>query len=139
ITIAPAACSGFGPAVRTGWFACGSSVVVGSRSAFIRVLSPMTSQHWNDELLGEQLRRDLRDVPALEAGDRQLVGAWQAFALRAGDRRRAVRSAAGDLVQVQQLLRRIGNAGDDHALVVEERVQADDGRLLSAVLAGGGG
>src|SRR4051812_35927593 len=86
----------------------------------------------------EQLRRDLRDVLALETRDGQLVRAGQPFAFGAGDRRRAVRRAAGDLVQVQQLLCRIGNAGNDHALVVEKRVQADDGRLLSAVLAGGG-
>ena len=75
----------------------------------------------------------------LEARDGELVGRRRALAPRAGDGRGAVGCPTRDLVEVHQLPGGVGDAGDHHPLVVEEGVQVDEGRLLAAVLTGGGG
>src|SRR5262249_47810498 len=89
--------------------------------------------------LRRQFAGDLRHVLPLEACDLQLVLAWHAFAIGAGQRGRAVGGAARDLGHHGEAGLGIRAADDDHAVMQERGVEAGDRRLLAAVLRAGAG
>src|SRR4051794_5047140 len=87
-----------------------------------------------ERLAGAKPVGDLSDEPALEPGCVELVLRRLTLALAAGDRRRAVRRAADDLVERHLALIRIGQP-DDHQAEMEEIGDAgEQRRLLAAVL-----
>jgi hypothetical protein len=79
-------------------------------------------------------------VTALEARDCQFTLAdLTAAAVGAGQRRRSVRTAAGNLTHVGEALLGVRCADDHHSEMQQGGVEAGDSRLLAAVLGTGTG
>jgi hypothetical protein len=89
--------------------------------------------------LREQLARDLCDMLPLELGCIEFVCAGHPASVSAGNRGGAVGRSPGYLIGARLPLKRIGQADDDHALVQQGRVEAQDRRFLAAVLGAGAG
>src|SRR3954467_3192373 len=81
-----------------------------------------------------ELRRNLRDVAALETRSVEFVPARLALALAARDGGRSVRRTARDLVERHLALERIGQPDDHHAEVQEVGDAGEQRRFLAAVL-----
>jgi hypothetical protein len=73
------------------------------------------------------------------AGTVQFGCARLALALAAGDRGRAIRRPARNLVEAHLALERIGQADHHHAEMQEVGDEREQGRLLAAMLGGGRG
>ena len=89
-----------------------------------RQLSPYPA-----ELLGY-----LGDVLPLEPRAGQLVFRWHSASIGSGDSGSAIRRAACYLINDRLPLKRIGQAGHHHSMMQQRDMEAQDGRLLAAVL-----
>src|SRR4029077_760762 len=88
--------------------------------------------------VSHQTARDAHHVFALVAAHLELELRRHAqLASRTGHAARTVRRAARDLAHGGEILERVGQPHDDHAVVQERAVKRVDRRLLAAVLARG--